>query len=127
MLALIAGTHGTEYARITRLAQIAREVNASTLSGTVIVVHIAGRPAFLGRINYHGLNRAFPGNPDGTASERIAHLVTTEVIRQADYWVDLHAGEGNETSRPYVYQAVTGDAEMDEAMLAMALAFGVEG
>ncbi len=52
--------------------------------------------------------------------------VTTEVISQADYLVDLHAGEGNEALRPFVYMAVTGDPETDEALRGMALAFGLD-
>ena len=132
VLALIAGTHGYEYPPITALRQIRRDLDPTGLSGTVIIVHVANMPSFLGRTIYYSpvdgknLNRSYPGDPDGTVSERIAHAVTPEVINQADYLVDLHCGDGNEALRPYLYMAVTGDPELDAAIRGMALAFGID-
>jgi predicted deacylase len=59
-------------------------------------------------------------------SERIAHVITTEVIERADYLVDMHGGDGNEALRPYLYMAVTGNSVLDEAIRGMALAFGID-
>ena len=106
VLALIAGIHGYEYPPITALQTMRTQVDPATLSGTIILVHIANMPAFLGRTIYYSpvdgknLNRMFPGDPDGSISQRIAHILTTEVIDQANYLVDLHAGDGNEALRP---------------------------
>ena len=61
------------------------------------------------------LNRCYPGDPEGTISERIAHAITTEVIEPADCLLDLHCGDGNESLRPYVYQTVTGDESLDQS------------
>ena len=86
VLALIAGTHGYEYPPITALQQVRRDLNPTELSGTVIIVHVANMPSFLRRTIYYSpvdgknLNRVYPGNPDGTVCERIAHVITTEVI-----------------------------------------------
>ena len=108
VLALIAGIHGYEYPPITALQAMRTQLDPASLSGTVILVHIANVPAFLGRTIYYSpddgknLNRMFPGDPDGTISQRIAHILTTEVIEQANYLIDLHAGDGNEALRPYV-------------------------
>jgi predicted deacylase len=132
VLALIAGTHGYEYPPITALQQVRRELDPAELSGTVIIVHVANVPSFLGRTIYYSpvdgknLNRAYPGDPNGTVSERIAFLLTTEVISRADFMVDLHCGDGNESLRPYLYMAVTGDPELDNAIRGMALAFGID-
>ncbi|EED33720.1 succinylglutamate desuccinylase/aspartoacylase [gamma proteobacterium NOR5-3] len=132
VLALIAGTHGYEYPPITALQAVRSELDPTTLSGTIIMVHIANMPSFLGRTIYYSpgdgknLNRMYPGDPDGSISERIAHLITTEVIDQADYLVDLHGGDGNEALRPYVYMPVTGDAAFDTKIQGMAVAFGLD-
>jgi predicted deacylase len=89
-------------------------------------------PSFLGRTVYFSpidgknLNRCYPGKPDGTVSERIAHAITTQVIEPADYLLDLHCGDGNEWLRPYVYQAVTGNPAMDGAIARLVLAFGID-
>jgi hypothetical protein len=132
VLALIAGTHGYEYPGITALQRLRQSLDPGALRGTLLIVHIANPPSFYGRTIYispadgKNLNRVFPGKPDGSLSERIAHAITTQVISRAEFLVDLHAGDGNEALRPYVYMTVTGDARLDAAVRGMALAFGLD-
>lgn len=132
VLGLIAGTHGYEYPPILALQNIRDQVDPARLSGTLILVHVANMPSFLGRTVYYSpidgknLNRAFPGDPDGTVSERIAHALTTEVIERSDVVLDMHAGDGNEDLRPFIYMPVTGDASLDRRIRDLALAFGLD-
>ncbi len=132
VLALVAGTHGYEYPPITALQQLRGALDPASLSGTILMVHVANLPSFLGRTIYtspidgKNLNRVYPGKPDGTISERIAHAITTQVIERADYLVDMHGGDGNEILRPYIYMPVTGNEELDGKVRGMALAFGLD-
>jgi predicted deacylase len=42
-----------------------------------------------------GMNRVWPGDPDGSLTERMAHMIWTELVSHADEVVDLHtAGRG---------------------------------
>ncbi|WP_435334051.1 succinylglutamate desuccinylase/aspartoacylase family protein [Haloarchaeobius sp. TZWWS8] len=66
---------------------------------------LAGEIRFVGIVNYHGfqidshrnpiddtkLNRTYPGDPDGTSSERLA-AATFDIARDADFILDLHQG-----------------------------------
>jgi predicted deacylase len=128
VLALTAGIHGYEYPPILALQRL----QVRKLAGTLIIVHIANMPSFLGRTVYFSpldgknLNRVFPGRKDGTESEQIAHAITTNVIDKCDYLLDLHCGDGNESLRPYVYQTVTGDAAFDERIAALVANFGFD-
>lgn len=132
VLALVAGNHGYEYPPILALQGLRAEVSEVEVRGTVIMVHVANMPSFLGRTVYFSpvdgknLNRCYPGRPDGTVSERIAHAITTEVIEKADALLDLHCGDGNEALRPYVYQTVTADGELNRKIERLALAFGID-
>ncbi len=132
VLALIAGNHGYEYPPILALQRLRGAIDPAALSGTVLMVHVANMPSFLGRTVYFSpvdgknLNRVYPGRADGTVSERIAYAITTEVIEKADYLLDLHCGDGNESLRPYVYQTVTPDASMNATIARLALAFGID-
>ena len=132
VLALIAGNHGYEYPPILALERLRSCLAPERLAGTAVLVHVANMPSFLGRTVYFSpvdgknLNRCYPGAPDGTVSERIAYAITTEVIEQCDYLLDLHCGDGNEALRPYVYQTVTGNAAMDAGIKRLALAFGID-
>lgn len=130
-LALIAGTHGAEVAPVVALQRLRAALDPRAVRGTLVLVHVANMPSFLGRTIYRGpwdgknLNRVYPGRPDGTVSERIAHAITTQVIDRCDYLVDMHAGDGNESLRPYTYWSNLGvDARVDSAAREMALAWG---
>lgn len=132
VLALTAGVHGMEYVPILTLQRLRRSIDPRTLRGTIVMVHVANMPSFLGRTIYYSpvdgqnLNRVFPGRTDGTLSERIAHAITEEVIARATHVVDLHGGDGNESLRPYSYWITTGTPDVIEASRALALAFGLD-
>jgi predicted deacylase len=130
-LALVAGTHGSEVAPIIALQRVRASLDPAQLRGTVILVHVANMPSYLKRTIYYSpidgknLNRVYPGRGDGTVSERIAHAITTEVIDRSDYLVDMHAGDGNESLRPYTYWNKLGlDGRVDSVAREMALAWG---
>jgi len=132
VLGLVAGTHGYEYSPIVAMQRLPAKVNPKELSGTVIIVHVANMPSFLGRTIYYSpvdgknLNRVYPGKPDGTISERIANMITREVVEKSDYLADLHCGDGNEWLRPYSYWMTSGTPEVNEKSKAMAVAFGLD-
>jgi uncharacterized protein len=132
VLALIAGIHGSEYVPIVGLQRLQATLDPATLTGTVILVHVANMPSFLGRTVYYSpvdgknLNRVFPGSATGTISDRIADVITREVIARATHVIDLHCGDGNEALRPYSYWITTGDAEVVAASRDLALAFGLD-
>jgi len=130
-LALIAGTHGSEVAPVIALQRVRAALDPALLRGNVLIVHIANLPSFLGRTIYYSpvdhknLNRVYPGKADGTVSERIAYAITRDIIERADYLVDIHAGDGNESLRPYTYWSPLGlNPRADSIAREMALAWG---
>ncbi len=46
------------------------------------------------------LNRHFPGSPDGSLADRIAHSLFENVIRKCDMLVDIHTGSLKRTNLP---------------------------
>ncbi len=130
-LAVIAGIHGYEYPPILASQRIAAAVDPRKLRGRIIIVHVANVPSFLKRTIYYSpidgknLNRIFPGRAEGTISERIAYVITKEVIGRADYLVDAHCGDGNESLRAYSYWDPLGNARVDEEAKKMAEVFGL--
>jgi predicted deacylase len=132
VLALIAGTHGMEYVPIVALQRLRDKIDPKTLKGTIVMVHVANMPSFLGRTIYYSpvdgknLNRVYPGKADGTISERIAETITREIIGRATHVVDLHCGDGNESLYAYSYWITTGEPRVAETSRAMALAFGLD-
>ena len=131
-LALIAGTHGYEYAPIIALHRILKRPELRLLRGTLVMVHVANTSSFYRRTIYYkptdgvNLNRANHCDPAGTERQRIANAITTQVIEKADYLIDLHAGDGNEDLRPFTYLPEIGDQDLDRRSRGLAIAFGLD-
>jgi hypothetical protein len=132
-LALIGGTHGAEVAPILALQRLRGRLDPRQLRGTLLIVHVANMPSYLGRTIYYSpvdgknLNRVYPGQLNGTVSPRIAKVITDEIIDRCDYLIDMHAGDGNEMLRPYLYWNKLGvDPSVDERARQLALAWGAD-
>jgi uncharacterized protein len=131
VLALVAGTLGYEYTSVVALPRVRARLDPARMSGAVILVHMANPPAFFGRRIYYNvdgknLNRQYPGRDEGTQTERIAAVITREIIDKATHLLDMHCGDGNEWLRPYSYWQITGRPDMDAAGKELALAFGFD-
>src|SRR5262249_31229663 len=98
-LVVTAGVHAAGDASIAAALDFGRPPGPATPAGRLIVMPVMNQPAFAARSIYvcpldgRNLNRAFPGNPQGTASEQIAAWVFGNVIARGDCYVDLHGGD----------------------------------
>lgn len=132
VLALVAGSHGTEYASILALEKLIGRVDPTELNGTLIVVPLVNIPSFeqkvvhVNPVDGKSMNRFYPGKPEGTQTERAAYAITREVVERCDYLIDLHGGDLDENLRPYSYWARSGNEKQDAASRAMVLAFGLD-
>jgi predicted deacylase len=126
-----AGVHGAEYVGIEAAIRTIHALDPRVLRGTVVVVPVTNPPAFAARAIYvcpldgKNLNRVFPGRPDGTAAERIAHAVFTAAIRRADAYIDLHGGDLNEALLPFTIYHGGAAPEVVARARALAEAFGI--
>ena len=131
-LALVSGAHGTEYASIIALENVIQSIDPQDVSGTVIIVPLVNLASFekkvphVNPIDGKSMNRFYPGNPNGTQTERALWLITKEVVDKCDYLIDLHGGDLDESLRPYSYWSKTGDDRLDNASRGMVLAFGLD-
>lgn len=131
VLCITAGVHGAEYVGIEAAIRTASDLNPESLRGTVVVVPVANPPAFASRSIYvcpldgKNLNRNFPGRPDGSASERIAHALFAEAISRADAYIDLHGGDLNEALVPFVIYSSEADPGVVARSRSMAKVFGL--
>ena len=96
-LYLQAVSDGDELNGLSVIRQVLRRLDPGRLSGRIIAVLIANVHAFhaeqsLSPIDGKKLNRCFPGRKDGTSSERIAHRLFRDAVKQADLCIDLHQG-----------------------------------
>ena len=132
VLALVAGSHGTEYTSIIALEKLIAMLNPSEISGTVIIVPLINIQSFeqkvphLNPVDKKSMNRFYPGKLDGTQTDRASYLITKEVVEKCDHLIDLHGGDLDESLRPYSYWTKTGNEKQDQISREMVLAFGLD-
>jgi len=132
VLALVAGSHGTEYASIIALERLITRLDAREIAGTVIIVPLVNVPSFtrivphLNPVDGKNMNRMYPGRADGTQTDRASLAITRHVIEPSDHVIDYHGGDLDENLRPYAYWNKTGRAAQDAASRGLVLAFGLD-
>jgi uncharacterized protein len=131
-LAVVAGSHGTEYASIIALEKLAAAIAPAELSGSLVIVPLVNLASFAQKVPHvnpvdgKNMNRMYPGKADGTQTERAVWAIGKQVVEPADYLIDLHGGDLDENLRRYSYWPVTGNAKFDATTRGMAMAFGLD-
>lgn len=125
---LTGGNHGDEYEGPVALQDLAVTLSASDVSGRVIIVPAFNYPAFragtrTSPIDKGNLNRSFPGRPDGTVTEKIAHYFDSILVPMADIVLDFHSGGKTLEFVPFASAHVLEDKEQQAACVAAARAF----
>ncbi len=129
---MTGAVHGDEYNGPASIARLCRMIDARSLRGTIIGLPIVNPLAFytvtrMITLDYEhfNLNRIWPGDPDGFASQRLAHAVFQECVAGSQYVFDYHEGGRDLLAR---YLIVGGSAEVRGRTYAqamrMAKAFG---
>ncbi len=92
-----AGVHGKELNPIEVMRRVVTDLDPARLAGVFVGVLIANPLSFEARdrkapYDQEDMNRVWPGKPDGTISQRMAHAIYEGGVKGADALVDLHTG-----------------------------------
>jgi predicted deacylase len=129
-VAIITGMHGGEFSGPLAAMRLIRTVNPDELTGRLLIVPVLSTQAFMQRnmqlspVDQREVHYVWPGNPGGTYSEALIDLVFG-VVKDADFLLDLHAGEIAQALEPYVCVPWIADGPVWEASLMLAKAFDV--
>ena len=127
--ALLTGAnHGDEYEGPVALQALAHELDPARVNGRVIIVPYMNLPAFragarVSPIDGGNLNRAFPGAPDGSVTQKIAHYFNDVLVPMADLVVDFHSGGKTLDFLPFACAHYLDDARQQAAGDAAVTAF----
>ncbi|HEY7210698.1 MAG TPA: succinylglutamate desuccinylase/aspartoacylase family protein [Bryobacteraceae bacterium] len=96
-VAVFGGTHGNEWEGQIAVKRLCRELDADQVCGRVILVPQLSASACAANtrvspLDHVNMNRAFPGDPRGSISYRIAHFVKSHIFPQVRIVADLHSG-----------------------------------
>lgn len=125
---LTGGNHGDEYEGPLALFELARTLDPKDVSGTVIIVPAMNYPAFragtrTSPIDKGNMNRAFPGRPDGTVTEKIADYFQRHLLPRADIVLDFHSGGRTLDFLPFCAAHMLPDKEQERRGFAAVEAF----
>jgi N-alpha-acetyl-L-2,4-diaminobutyrate deacetylase len=126
---LTGGNHGDEYEGPIALQALSWEIQPQDVSGRVIIVPYMNYPAFrtgtrVSPIDQVNLNRAFPGRPDGTVSQKIAHYFADVLVPMADIVLDYHSGGKTLDFLPYAAAHYLDDKDQQAKCVEAVRAFG---
>ena len=124
---ITGGIHNAEYVGIQAAIELSQEFQPMDMDGTLIIVPLVNVSGFSHRtmsLTYEdgkNLNREFPGKEDGSVSDKICATVVKELFSKADYYIDLHCGDGFEELTPYAYYVGSVDDKVCGTAIKMAL------
>jgi uncharacterized protein len=131
-LAVMAGVHVNEVSSIEAIIRLQRAIDPSELSGRISIIPILNLPAVPERSQYvcpldnKNINFSFPGRPEGTFAEAIAHAILNDWAADADVLVDLHGGDLCETVSHFMVVQCSGNPDFDDTALAYARCFDAQ-
>lgn len=108
-LLITAGVHGGEYVGIETAMRLINELETNKMFGNVVICPVINTDGFysgvkqISTIDGKNLNREFPGNENGTISQKIAFDIEKYLYPIADFIVDLHGGDINEKLTPIIF------------------------
>lgn len=119
-LCLTGAVHGDELNGVEIARHIFAETDPKSLAGTIISVPVVNIWGFRSGSRYlpdrRDLNRAFPGNKNGSSASRIAFALFERLIRHCDYLIDLHTGSDERTNIPQIRVDLANDAARNLAL-----------
>ena len=131
VLNLHAGIHGDEYEGIRAIWEVSEKINPEKLAGSVIatpIVHTAAYAAGSRESPIDGKNlaRVFPGDKNGTTTDKLAHFFFHEVVLKSNYMIGLHSGGYRYRFHPLVeyYHGIERNIEEKEFEMSKAFAIG---
>jgi hypothetical protein len=125
VLGITAAVHGDEINGTGAIRRLIKNPPFELKRGALILVPVINMMGFERHSRYtpdrRDLNRAFPGNRNGSLTGRLAHLIMKEIVGRCDYLVDLHTAAIRRTNFPNIR------ADMDNPdCQRLAEAFGAE-
>lgn len=126
---LTGGNHGDEYEGPVALQQLAWELEPGDVTGRVIILPFMNAPAIragtrVSPVDGVNMNRCFPGRPDGSVTQKIAHYIDSALVPLADIVLDYHSGGKTLDFLPYAAAHYLDDADQQAACTAAMRAFG---
>ena len=127
---IIGGNHGDEFEGPCAIMRLAQNIEYKELKGQVILIPALSFEAVknssrVNPLDNKNMNRAFPGDPNGTPTEMMADFLERELIPSCDAVIDLHSGGKASFFEPCTLPTKSKNKKLFDANMELAERFGL--
>ena len=128
-LLITGGVHGDEFEPMAAIRRLMTKIDPHALRGKLTLVPVVNESAF--RLGHRtgednkDLARTCPGREDGSLTEQVAFALS-QLIRSADYYIDLHTGGTGLMVLPLSGYTLHPDPKVLAVQRRMAQVFGLD-
>jgi predicted deacylase len=128
-VAVFGGTHGDETEGVLAAGRLAG-AELALKRGVVEIIPIVHEAAYFADrrtspLDGRDLARSFPGEPSGTPTQILAHVLHTQVLAHADLLIDLHTA-GQSLDIPFIAGYIDDGRDKRRLSVLAAEAFGAD-
>ena len=126
---ITGGVHGDEFEGPVAVLKLLHKLKVSDVKGRIIGLPALNAPALqasarVSPLDDGNLNRAFPGDPNGTPTQMIADFVENSLMPMCDAVIDLHSGGKSAWFSPCTMAVLNDNRSMSKTNLELAEIFG---
>lgn len=137
-LIVTGGLFATEFSGVEAASRMYRDFDPQKIAGRVIIIPVITMDAFQFRTpmfnlssgvsprDGKSLNSVFPGDPNGSPTEILAHFVFNELVSKSDYHIDLRGGDLSESHVIHSIHPNNASPEVNRVSEEMSRACGFE-
>lgn len=128
---VMAGMHAGEYAGILAAQKLITTVEPARLTGRLIVLPVISTRAFMMRnmqlspVDQREVHFYLPGSPEASYTEFLVDVLWS-VIEDANFLIDMHAGEFAQALMSWVPVPMVGPKKVQDDSMAIAAGYRVE-
>jgi len=106
-LLLNSAVHGNEVVGVEVIRNLVEKIDPQRVCGNILAVPIVNPMGFnfgdrWDPFDRQDMNRIFPGDDNGTLTERVAYFFFENIVRRTDYIIDLHSAEFPDELIPHI-------------------------
>jgi len=128
---VLGGNHGDEYQGQVAAMKLARELEPAHVHGRIILIPSLNFPAAraatrLSPLDGMNMNRAFPGDAEGSVTSQIAHYLTHVLFPLSNVVIDIHSGGRSMEFVPCAHMHLVENRDQRRAMMAAMFAWNTD-
>jgi len=106
-LTISAASHGNELAGVECIRRFVSKIDPGRLKGRILACPILNPVAYAFNKNFDpqeqiDMNRSFPGDPEGSLTEKLAHYFFTNMVSISDMVIDFHTAAYPDVLLPHL-------------------------